>query len=172
MPPRLLVISVAVAAVSLIGGFAVLSLNGNTPSPAEPDHSAPPTSVASPSNGAVGATITAISDGAGVVALVATEISAVNEEAVVSGRVEKLSGACVGIAYPDGSNAVVVWPAGTTFAEDSSGLAVPRNGAVAYVSQLTAAGGFATIDEVGLRDQLPPDCEATVAAYINDEPTR
>lgn len=95
-----------------------------------------------------------------------------NEEAVVSGRVEKLSGACVGTAYPDGSTAVVVWPAGPTFAEDSSGLAVPRYGAVAYGSQLTAAGGSATIDEVGLRALLSPVCEATVAAYINDEATR
>lgn len=114
--------------------------------------------------------VMAISDRDGVVALVATVNPLANGEAVVSGRVEMLSGACVGLARPDGGNVVVVWPAGTTFAEDSSGLRVPGYGAVTYGSQLTTGGGFATIDELGFRAELPPDCAATDVAYIAAEP--
>ncbi len=112
----------------------------------------------------------ALSDGDGVVALVATEKPAGSGEAVVSGRVEMLSGACVGITMVDGKGAVVVWPAGTTFSEDMSGLRVPGYGALTYGSQLTTGGGFATIDELGFRSELPPDCDAAVVAFITAEP--
>lgn len=114
--------------------------------------------------------VMAISDRNGVMALVATANPAAHNEAVVSGRVEKLSGVCVGITTPGGSDAVVVWPAGTTFAEDSSGLRVPGYGAVTYGSQLTTGGGFATIDELGFRAELPRDCDATDVAFIAAEP--
>ncbi len=71
---------------------------------------------------------------------------------------------------PDGSNAVVGWPAGTTFSADSSGLGVPLYGAVAYGSPLRTAGGYVTIDDDGFRAGLPRDCDATDVAYISAEP--
>lgn len=167
---RLLVICAAVAAVSLAGGIAILSLAGNPRSPAEPDDSAAPSPVTLSASGAVGAPLMALSDRDGVVAIVETENPLGNGEALVSGRVEKLSGGCVGLARPDGGNVVVVWPAGTTFAEDSSGLHVPGYGALTYGSQLTTAGGFVTIDEWVFRAELPQDCDATDVAYIAAEP--
>lgn len=162
---RLVGISAVAAAVSLVGGIAILSLAGDTTSPAKPDHPAAPPFVASFTIGA-GPPVMAIRDADGVVALVAIENPAGSDHAVVSGRVERLSGVCVGITKVDGSGAIVVWPAGTTFSEDSLGLRVPGYGALTYGSQLTTGGGFATIDDLGFRAELPEDCDAAVVAFI------
>ncbi len=166
---RLLLVSGAVAAVLLAGGIAVLSLADKARSPAEPDRSAAPSSVASSFNGAGGLGVIAISDGGQVVALVDTENPAGTNEAVVSGRVETLSGGCVGLVR-DGGNVVVVWPAGTTFSKDSTGLDVPLYGAVPYGSQLTTGGGYTRIDEWVFRALVPRDCDATDVAYIAARP--
>ncbi|MDQ4040104.1 MAG: hypothetical protein M3313_17580 [Actinomycetota bacterium] len=120
-------------------------------------------------NGALDPGVMAVSDGDGVVALVMTENPPGHGEAVVAGRVERLPGGCVGLVG-DGGNVVIVWPAGTTFFEDSSGLDVPLYGSVRYGSQLTTGGGYVRVDEWVFRAELPPDCDAAVVAYISHYP--
>lgn len=167
---HLLVISAAVATVAVGGCVAVLSLAGNAQSSADPDQPAAPYEGPAPSYSGVGPPIISISDQDGAVALVWTRNPIANGEALVSGRVERLSGGCVGTTRAGTNDVVIVWPAGTTFAEDSSGLRVPRYGVLTYGSQLTTAGAYVTIAESGLRGELPPDCDATDVAYISARP--
>ncbi len=167
---RLLLISGAVAAVSLAGGIAVLSLAGNSHSPAESGHSAAPSSSAAVNPGVIGDPgVIGLVGPDGVVAVVANANQNGSEQAVVSGRLEKLPGGCVGLVG-DGGNVVVVWPAGTTFSEDSTGLDVPLYGAIRYGSQFRTAGGYVTIEEWVHRAELPPDCDATDVAHISAWP--